>query len=296
MKTTESPGWRQRLLGASFWAILIGLFWTLDTLTKLDQQRRLGIETDHFRLITAQATSAVGVFVMVAFVAFWLRHFPLDRRRPLPTLVGHLVGSGLFTVGHYTVFVALRKLAYGLQGLDYMPGQRHFGNLIFEYKKDVKIYLAIVGILAAYRYIGDLRTGADASDEVAESQPPAEPAAYDEPTGPGKPTKLIVQTRRGERILAIDDIEYLEAARNYIVVHTDTRRFLVRSPLGQLLERLPEGLFVRTHRSFLVQVSKIVELQSVDSSYVLILRSEARVPVSRSYRDQVKALVEGMGI
>ncbi len=296
MKTSKNPGLRRWVLAVSFWATLIGSFWTLDTLTKLDVQQRYGAETDTFRLITSQATSAIGVFVMVAFVAFWLRQFPLDPKRPLPTLVGHIVGSGLFAIGHYAILVALRRLAYGFKGLTYMQGQRHFGNLIFEYKKDIKIYLTIVGILAAYRYVRDSRTQINALETVPESPPSGEPAADPEPTGPQTPTKLVVQTRRGERLLEIDDIEYLEAARNYIVVHTGVERFLVRSPLSTLLDRLPEGLFVRTHRSFLVQVGKIVELQTVDSSHVLILRSEAQVPVSRSYRDAVKALVEGMGI
>ena len=281
--------WRsRRALEAAFWIVIIGLFWTLDTLTKMDLRARTGVGLDDFRLITEQWTSAAGVLAMVAFVAFWLRQFPLDRSRPLPTVVGHLAGSALFACGHYAVFVLLRKFVFGLRGIEYMPSQRHFGNLVFEYKKDIKIYLIAVAIIAVYRHFRSQR-GAASETEDSRITPP---------TGsePRPSKKLAVQTRKGERLLEIDLIDYLEAARNYVEVHADGEQYLVRSPLNRLAARLPAERFLRTHRSFLVNAEAVIELQATNSGSLLVLRSGAEVPVSRGHRDAVRSALERLQV
>jgi len=276
MPTGETvQSWR-RALEVAFWIAIIGFFWTLDTLTKIDERQRTGVGLDDFRLITDQVTSALAVFAMVAFVAFWLRQFPLERTRPLPTLVGHAVGSVLFATGHYTLMVLLRRIVFSVNGLQYMPNQNHWPNLVYEYRKDIKIYLAAVAIIAAYRYFRSQRDAAGVAGELT-----ADPAA-----------KLTVQTAKGELLLDIERIEYLEAARNYVAVHADGGEYLIRSPLSALAERLPDRLFARTHRSYMVNVDEIDEVRSTDGAQQLILKSGARIPVSRGYRDAVKAQLD----
>ncbi len=274
----------RRLLEIAFWVGIVAFFWTLDTLTKLEEIRRTGREVDWFRLLANQSTSALAVLVMIVFVAWWLRQFPLDRSRPpLTLLLGHVVGSGLFALGHYTLMVAFRRAVYGLQGIDYMPDQNHLPNLIYEYKKDIKIYLAAVAIIATYRY---MRGRGERASDLPE--PPVKP------TSESPPPKLAVQTAKGELLLDIDRIDYLEAARNYVAVHSDGSEYLVRSPLRELTARLPAERFVRSHRSFLVNLDAVEEIRSDEGSPSLILRDGSRVPVSRGYRDEVKSRLEGL--
>ena len=117
----------------------------------------------------------------------------------------------------------------------------HLPNLIYEYKKDIKIYLAAVAIIAAYRYYRGQRS--DAKLQAGEGQAPGGGAS-------SASMKLAVQTAKGERLLEIGRIDYLEAAHNYVAVHAEGEQYLVRSPLSALLTRLPAGRFVRTHRSY----------------------------------------------
>ena len=104
---------------------------------------------------------------------------------------------------------------------------------------------------------------------------------------------LVVQTGKGETIVRRDDIESLEAARNYVTVSTGERDFLVRNTLSKLEQQLAPGQIVRTHRSYLVNIDKIDEILSTDSgSYQIRLRSGKTIPLSRGYRDSFRSLFD----
>jgi len=263
--------WRRRLLEGGFWILTIAIMWTLDTLTKMQVRERTGFGKNDFGLIVEQATSAGGVLVMVIFVAWWLNHFPIRRSRPASTLLGHLLGSVIFSLGHYTLLIGLRKIVYFLNDLQYGSPVSLLSNLVFEYQKDVKIYVGIVAIIAIYRnYLG------------GENRLQLRPEST---------RKIMVQTGSGESIVDFDQIEYLESARNYIVVHSGDREFLVRDTMTGLLDKLAAGRFARSHRSFAVNLDKIVEIVTAESGHTVRLENAAEVPLSRNYRDEFKSLL-----
>ena len=105
--------------------------------------------------------------------------------------------------------------------------------------------------------------------------------------------RMVVQTGKGETIVRRDDIEYLEAARNYVTVSTGDREYLVRNTLARLEEQLAPGQIVRTHRSYLVNIDKIEEIRTTDTGgYEIHLQSGKTVPLSRGYRDKFRSLFE----
>lgn len=115
------------------------------------------------------------------------------------------------------------------------------------------------------------------------SAPKQEPAPADQNTQASAQANatatLTVQTGTSECELAIDDIEYVVAAGNYMEVITAERTYLLRETLKTLPARLaPEG-FVRSHRSYLVNRAMIAH-RTADK---LILRSGASVPLSTRY-------------
>ena len=284
----ESSSWTRRALEIGFWVVAVGLFWTLDTTAKLDARQDTSVVLDDFSLITNQVTSALAVLVMVAFVASWLKQFPIDRHRPAQTLVGLALGSLFFALGHYVLSVVLRWIVFWANGMSYRPNQGHLADMLVLYRQDIVIFLVIVAIITTYRLV--LAGGFERAEE----------ATIEGPQLTGRetlvigqtPTNLVVQTRGGERLLDISSIDYVEEAKKYVSIHADGKVYLVRSPLKSLLERLPVGKFVQTHRDFLVNIDRVSELQMLDSSMMLKLESGARVPVSRGYRDAVKAAVE----
>ena len=76
------------------------------------------------------------------------------------------------------------------------------------------------------------------------------------------PTRLTV--RKGDRYLLVklDDIDWLEAAANYVEVHARGGEYLIRSTLASLEQRLDPQRFVRIHRSTIVNADRVAEIRS----------------------------------
>jgi len=87
-------------------------------------------------------------------------------------------------------------------------------------------------------------------------------------------------------------VERLEAARNYVTVYAGAagaERHRLRTTLDRLEARLDPRAFVRVRRSTIVRVDRVSELQPWShGDYVVLLRSGARVRLSRRYRDRLE--------
>jgi len=103
------------------------------------------------------------------------------------------------------------------------------------------------------------------------------------------PAKLLIPDRGRTHVVPVADILWLEAADNYVVVHTPDRAPLMRRPLGALLEDLGEA-FIRCHRSAAVALAHVVAVEPLEKGDATIrMRGDSRVPCSRQYRAAVVA-------
>ncbi|HUG40094.1 MAG TPA: LytTR family DNA-binding domain-containing protein [Longimicrobiales bacterium] len=109
--------------------------------------------------------------------------------------------------------------------------------------------------------------------------------------------RVVVQ--KGERlhILLVEDVDWLEAAGNYVKLHVGGDTFLVRATLTSFEERLDPEAFLRVHRSIIVQKARIRELEPLlQGDYVLILADGTRLTTGRSFRSRIVAFLhEGTG-
>lgn len=100
---------------------------------------------------------------------------------------------------------------------------------------------------------------------------------------------LTAKKGRGIHILDINDVLYIEADDKLLFAHTKEARFRIDGTLDGLEKRLDEGRFVRSHRSFLVNVKHINELIPwFSGTYELKLSNNAQIPVSRRRVKEVK--------
>lgn len=103
------------------------------------------------------------------------------------------------------------------------------------------------------------------------------------------PHQLLVSDRGATRVVAVADIDWLETADNYVVLHTAAGAPLLRQTLGALLDQLGSA-FVRCHRRAAVRVAAIARIEPLDKGdCALLLRGGGRVPCSRQYRAAVLA-------
>lgn len=89
--------------------------------------------------------------------------------------------------------------------------------------------------------------------------------------------------------VAVADIRWIDAAGDYVVVHTREGNHIVRASLRELEERLPPGAFARIHRSAIVNVAAVVRLRPhQNGEYFVDLEGGKQLKLSRGYRDQVE--------
>jgi two-component system LytT family response regulator len=101
--------------------------------------------------------------------------------------------------------------------------------------------------------------------------------------------------RSGSRTLfvPVDDIEWIQAAENYVELHQieGSPCHLLQATMNTLEASLNPETFLRIHRSLIVNVGRIKELQPAGhGEYVVVLRSGARLQSGRSYHEKLKAL------
>lgn len=105
-----------------------------------------------------------------------------------------------------------------------------------------------------------------------------------------KPQERLV-IKAGGRVffLKIDEIDWLEAAGNYVRVHCGGEAHLLRETMSGLEVRLDPNKFLRIHRSTMVNIERIQELQPwFHGDYVVLLRDGTQLTLSRSYRQKLQ--------
>jgi hypothetical protein len=112
--------------------------------------------------------------------------------------------------------------------------------------------------------------------------------------GPASPAVPAVALRTPERVLflAPEQIEWLEADRDHVVVHGRTGPHRVREHLSAFEARLPRDQFLRVSRSAIVNVRAIAELQPwFRGNFILILRGGAKIQTGKTYRKRITSLI-----
>jgi two-component system LytT family response regulator len=103
--------------------------------------------------------------------------------------------------------------------------------------------------------------------------------------------RLLVRTRESFIFVEVDEVEWIRAAGKYLELHVGPKTHLLRQRLHILQSRLDPTRFVRTHRSTIVNVRRIRELQpAFHGNYVIILHDGTEVPLTPGYRAKLQSL------
>jgi len=106
--------------------------------------------------------------------------------------------------------------------------------------------------------------------------------------------RLVIRTAGRVVFLEFDEVDWIEAAANYVKLHVGKESFLLREGIGHVSSKLDPERFVRIHRSYIVNVSRIRELQPCDSGeFIAVLRDGKELSCSRGCRPQLLKLIEG---
>ena len=101
--------------------------------------------------------------------------------------------------------------------------------------------------------------------------------------------RLVVKTGGRVFFVKCDDIDWIEAAGNYVRLHVRFATHVLRETMGTLEERLDPDRFFRIHRSHIVNIDRVRDLQAwVHGEYVVRLTNGVELPLTRGYRARLR--------
>jgi two-component system LytT family response regulator len=116
------------------------------------------------------------------------------------------------------------------------------------------------------------------------------------PPAPERPTfhRLAVRNNGQVLFLSFEEIEWIEAAGNYVRLNAGGESHLLRETMSGVEAKLPRERFLRIHRSALVNLEAVRELvPSPHGDFVVALKSGKRLPLSRACRDRLEEALLG---
>jgi hypothetical protein len=249
---------------------------TVNGVVVLMDLHRHSLEFAWWEPFTWEFTSILVLVALIPAQLAFERRFPLRLgvlRRHLPW---HLLATVPYCLTHVLAMVGLRELVYDANG-----GHYNFGHwpreLLYEYLKDARTYAAVLSIVYLYRLLLLRLQGEARLLTAPDAGPPVEAVE--------RPERFLVRKVGAEFLVAARDIEWLEAAENYVNLHVRGRVYPLRSTMTAIQERLDPQRFVRVHRSYIVNLDFLVQIEPLDTGDArLLLKDGTHIPCSRRYR------------
>jgi LytTr DNA-binding domain len=272
----------------AIWAVCVLITAVVNALSLTTDLTRRDIAFNPLEPWIWELSSAAGLLVLGWPVWAFARLLRERRAGPSLQFALHVAASALFCAAHVAMMVGLRIAIYRFNGWRYEFGP-WLDGLLYEYRKDALTYALFVGCIWLWRSAtASAALGAGARDAATLAD--AAPAA---PAPPAEPT-FVVRTSQGDLLVRTAEIEWVEAQGNYVALHTAGEVRLLRQTLAEMDARLAPHGFIRTHRSALVNRSRIQAIVPPERGEPGVrLTGGGRAPLSESRRGEVLRLVSG---
>jgi len=226
-----------------------------------------------------------GLFALL--VARLKQRVPIDAISWGYNFAFHVAASLLVALAHLAISVPLQTVLQVVSGEPRHISTYFVNNFATVYLWNVVVYWSILAGVHARDYRRDLREHRRRAAELEArlQELHATAAVAEEPAARRHPERLLVAEDGRSFFVRTADVDWIEAARNYVRLHAGDRVHTVRTTLATLEARLDPERFRRISRSALVNLDRVREVQPwFHGDAVVILESGARVSLSRRYR------------
>jgi two-component system LytT family response regulator len=101
--------------------------------------------------------------------------------------------------------------------------------------------------------------------------------------------RIVVKTGNRIKIIPVHEIQYFEAADDYVKIITEEGSYLKKNTMSFFEQQLSASMFIRTHRSFMINIQYITRIDPYEKeNHLAILKSGAKVPVSKTGYPKLK--------
>ena len=239
------------------------------------------------RAVVQEAASHIMVAALLPAI-YWLhRRFPMAQpaQRPVRNILIHVLAIVPFSVTRTVGMTGLRLLWFvGLMGE--------------RYSFPLTVGPVVLRILQRHRELRHAERGRRGhplhigAKAIVRGGTPADPRAAADDQSTALPERFAVRKRGGnEVVVEVADIDWIEAAGNYAVLHVGGDTFEIRSSLSKLEAELDPRRFVRVHKSHMVNIARVTEVTPwISGDWRIRLQDGAEVNLSRRYRQRFEAL------
>ncbi len=266
---------RQNWRLATIWCAILSASMAVHTYVALIDASRHGRALPLWQAAVFEGSSHLVILALVPAV-YWL-----DRRWPATggsrNLFIRLLAVVPFSAAHIVGMVALRLLIFAI-----VSGPRHpyvftAAEVPYEFAKDVFTYgIVSTGIVALSHFFGRREPPATA---------PAPQVAAE------LPERFTVRKRGKEIVVELSEIDWIEAAGNYAVLHVGGETYEIRSSLTKLETELDARRFVRVHKSYVVNIGRVADVTPwISGDWRIRMQDGAEVNLSRRYRQRFESL------
>lgn len=259
-----TSGWHRsgkvRLAGAllAFAAIAI-LQAIVNALSLIDERTSSGEPVPAWEIWTWELTSMVSWILLAPAIFVAVRRLRPPRFTLLAALGAHLAASVIVSLIHVVLMQAVRMYVYRLAGSEY--GGTISGAFLYEYRKDLVTYVLVVIFYLLFERV-------------------TRPAPTDTES-------FRIEVRDGSRVhwVAPNEVDWAQAAGNYVELHGAFGSVLHRQTLTALEQTLALHGFVRVQRSRIVRKQAVAGIETRPSGdFDIIMASGERLGGSRRYR------------
>jgi DNA-binding LytR/AlgR family response regulator len=99
-------------------------------------------------------------------------------------------------------------------------------------------------------------------------------------------SKEFIYVKSNSKLVKVqnDHILFVEALKDYVIIHTAEDKYTIHSTMKDIEKKLPEESFMRVHRSYILNLKKI---KSIESALVILEDSDKKIPIGGSYKDEL---------
>jgi len=106
--------------------------------------------------------------------------------------------------------------------------------------------------------------------------------------------RILVKEKKKYFFIKLEEVYYFEASSDYVIIHKEKTKHWINESMSNLESRLDPNHFIRIHRSTIINVNYIEDLQPYfNGEFFITLKNGDRLKLSRNYKDKIKSLFSG---
>lgn len=230
-----------------------------------------------------EISSVLSVLIILPGLIWLSEQYPLRIQGLRLQILRHFLASLLFCALHLVLMVTMRSLVYKLAGEDYRFDWSA-SNLLYEYAKDMRLYLFFIILFEVYRFV--IRRWRGEASKLVQAPDSTDTADVAEPYL----TQVLVKMLNQEFLIKLSQVDFIKTAGNYQDLYVKGRAYPFRITQAALLNQLNPADFVKINRGEIVNINAVSRFNKLSSNYArLVLQDGTELNVHKNYIENVPA-------